>query len=104
MAKGMNKLLKQAQQMQAQMMKAQEKLKETEVEGSAGGGMVKVRMNGGNEVVGVSIDPEVVDPKECEMLEDLIVAAIKNAQEKVAEITNSAMGNVTGGMNIPGLM
>jgi DNA-binding YbaB/EbfC family protein len=103
-AKNMNKLLKQAQQMQAQMMKAQEKLKETEVEGSAGGGMVKVRMNGSQEVLGVTINPEVVDPSECEMLEDLIVAAIKGAQDKVAELTSSAMGSVTGGINIPGMM
>ena len=104
MAKNMNKLLKQAQQMQAQMMKAQEKLKEAEVEGSAGGGMVKVVMNGSQEVLSVAIDPEVVDPRECEMLEDLVAAAIKNAQEKVAELTSSAMGSVTGGMNILGLM
>jgi len=103
MAKGMNQLLKQAQQMQSQVMQAQNKLKQTEVEGTAGGGMVKVRMNGGQEVLSVKIDPQVVDPKETEMLEDLVVAALKNAQEKVAEMTNAAFGGLTAGLKIPGL-
>ena len=103
MAKNMNKLLKQAQQMQAKMMQAQEKLKETEVEGTAGGGKVKARMNGGQELLSVRIDPEVVDADDVEMLEDLIVAAIKNAQEQVSELANNTMGSVTGGMNIPGM-
>lgn len=104
MPKGMNKILKQAQQMQAQMMRAQAKLKETEVEGTAGGGMVTVKMNGGQEVLSVSINPEVVDPQEVEMLEDLVVAALKNAHEKVSELANSTMGSVTGGLNLPGMM
>jgi DNA-binding YbaB/EbfC family protein len=103
MAKGMQKMLKQAQKMQAQMLRAQEELKTREVEGTAGGGMVKVTMNGGQEVLKVSINPEVVDPKETEMLEDLVMAALKNAQEKVAEMTSSAMGGITAGMKIPGL-
>ncbi len=103
MAKGMQKILKQAQQMQAQMMKAQAKLKEAEVEGSAGGGMVKVRMNGGQEVLSVKIDPEVVDKDDVEMLEDLVLAAVKNAQEKVNEMANSELGGLTGGLNIPGM-
>ena len=103
MSKGMNKLLKQAQQMQSQMVQAQAKLKQAEVEGTAGGGMVKVRMNGSQELLGVKIDPQVVDPKETEMLEDLVVAAFKNAQEKVSEATNAALGGITGGLKIPGL-
>lgn len=104
MQKGMNKILKQAQKMQAEMAKAQAKLKEAEVEGTAGGGMVKVKMNGSQEVLSVTINPEVVDPQEVEMLEDMIMAAFKNAQDQVAELTNSTLGGITGGMNIPGLM
>lgn len=103
MNKQLGKLLKQAQQMQVQMAKAQEKLKQTEVEGSAGGGMVKVTMTAGQEILSVRIDPQVVDPKEVEMLEDMILAALKNAQEKAAEMTNSELGGLTGGMNIPGM-
>jgi DNA-binding YbaB/EbfC family protein len=103
MAHGMNKLLKQAQKMQSQMMRAQEELKNREVEGSAGGGMVKISMNGGQEVLSVSINPEVVDPKDTEMLEDLVVAAFRNAQERVAALSNNAFGSITGGMQIPGL-
>lgn len=103
MAKSMNKLMKQAQKMQAQMMKAQEELAQKNVEGTAGGGMVKVVMNGSNEVVSVSINPEVVDPDDVEMLEDLVVAAIKNAQEQVKELSDATMGSMTGGLNIPGM-
>jgi len=82
MSKNINKLLKQAQKVQAQMMKAQEDFQKKEVEGSAGGGMVKVVLNGANQLVSIKIDPEVVDPKDVEMLEDLIVAAHSNAMEK----------------------
>lgn len=103
MGRQLNKLLKQAQQMQAQMARAQEKLKQTEVEGTAGGGMVKVRMNGGQEILGIKIDPQVVDPKDVEMLEDLILAALKNAQEKASELSNSELGGITAGMQIPGM-
>lgn len=103
MAKSMNKLMKQAQKMQAQMMKAQEELAQKTVEGTAGGGMVKVVMNGSNEVVSVSINPEVVDPDDVEMLEDLVVAATKNAQEQVKELSDATMGSMTGGLNIPGM-
>ncbi len=103
MPKGMQKILKQAQQMQAQMMRAQAKLKETEVEGTAGGGMVKVRMNGAQEVLSVKIDPQVVDRDDVEMLEDLVLAAVKNAQEKVSELANSELGGLGAGLNMPGL-
>ena len=83
MAKNMNKLLKQAQKMQAQMMKAQEDFQKQEFEGTAGGGMVSLKLSGSNELVSISINPEAVDPDDVEMLEDLIVAAFTNAQEKV---------------------
>jgi DNA-binding YbaB/EbfC family protein len=99
----LNKLLKQAQKMQSQMLRAQEDLKAKEVEGTAGGGMVKVVMTGGLDVVSVKIDKQVVDPNDVEMLEDLIMAALKNAQEKVNELSQSTLGSITGGMNIPGL-
>ena len=102
MAKNVNKMLKQAQKMQAQLMKAQEKLNEEKVEGTAGGGMVTVVINGAQELQSVSINPEVVDPDDVEMLEDLIVAAFQNAQEKVKELSEGTFGNLSAGMNIPG--
>ncbi|MBD3343573.1 MAG: YbaB/EbfC family nucleoid-associated protein [Chitinivibrionales bacterium] len=103
MAKNMSKLLKQAQKMQNQMMKAQEELSQKQVEGTAGGGMVKVVMNGSNELISLSLNKEVVDPDDVEMLEDLIVAAYNNAQEQVKEMSQSALGSLGGGMNIPGM-
>jgi hypothetical protein len=103
MAKNMNKMLKQAQRMQAQMMKAQEELNKKEVEGTAGGGMVTVVINGAFEIQAVKLNPEVVDPDDIEMLEDLIMAAFKNAHEKAKEASDSAMGGLTSGMQIPGL-
>ena len=101
--KGMKDLMKQAQKMQQDLMKAQEELANKIVEGSAGGGMVKVEMNGKNQVLSVKIDPEVVDPNDIEMLEDLIIAALNEAQEKVSKSSESELGKLTGGMNIPGL-
>jgi DNA-binding YbaB/EbfC family protein len=103
MQKNIGKMLKQAQKMQAQMMQAQDELKSKQVEGSAGGGMVKVTLNGAQEVVAVSINPEVIDPDDAEMLEDLVMAAFKNAQEKVSEMSNETFGAITGGLNIPGM-
>ena len=84
-------------------MKAQEELANKIVEGTSGGGMIKVEMNGKNQILTVKIDPEVVDPNDVEMLEDLIIAALNEAQEKVAKSSESEMGKLTGGMNIPGL-
>ncbi len=103
MTKNISKLLKQAQKVQAQVMKAQEDLQKKEVEGPAGGGVVKVVLNGANQLVSIKIDPEVVDPKDVEMLEDMIMAAHANALEKIKEMSESTFGNITGGMNIPGL-
>jgi DNA-binding YbaB/EbfC family protein len=98
-----NKLLKQAQKMQAQVMKMQEEMQKKEFEGTAGGGMVKIVLNGANDLVSLKINPEVVNPQEVEMLEDLILAAHASAQLKVKESTDSAMGSVTGGMSLPGM-
>jgi len=103
MSKNLNKILKQAQKMQAQVMKAQEEFQKKEIEGTAGGGMVKVVLNGANEMVSIKINPEVVDPKEVEMLEDLIVAAHANALEKIKEMSDSTFGSITGGMGLPGM-
>jgi DNA-binding YbaB/EbfC family protein len=65
--------------------------------------MVKITMNGSQELVKVAIDPQVVDPEDAEMLEDLVMAAFKNAQDQISEMSNSTFGAITGGMNIPGL-
>jgi DNA-binding YbaB/EbfC family protein len=101
--KNMSKILKQAQKMQSQVLKAQEELQKKEIEGTAGGGMVKVVVNGSNQLVSIKINPEVVDSDDVEMLEDLIVAAHANAMEKVKEMSESTFGSITGGLNIPGL-
>ena len=101
----MDKLMKQAQRMQAEMALAQEQLVNTVVEGVSGGGMVKAKVNGNGDVLSVSISPEVVDPKEVEMLEDLIILAIKEALKQSREISNNKMNSITGGMGgFPGLM
>ena len=90
------KMMRQAQEMQE---KLQQQLRETTVEGTAGGGMVTVTMNGVKEVHGLKIDPEVVSAEDVEMLQDLIVAAIAEAQRRADELMSQQMG----GMNIPGL-
>ncbi|MCD4795931.1 MAG: YbaB/EbfC family nucleoid-associated protein [Candidatus Cloacimonetes bacterium] len=102
--KGMKDLMKQAQKMQQDLAKAQEELASKIVEGTSGGGMVKVEMNGKNQVLSLKIDPEVVDPNDIEMLEDLIIAAINEAQEKVSKSSEDEMSKLTGGMKIPGLL
>ncbi|MBN1164020.1 MAG: YbaB/EbfC family nucleoid-associated protein [Candidatus Krumholzibacteriota bacterium] len=101
--KDIGKLLKQAQQMQVKMAELQAKLAERTVESSAGGGMVKVMMNGQHEVLTVRIEPEVVDPSDVEMLEDLVIAAVNEARSQVDEMIKSEMSSLTGGMPIPGL-
>lgn len=101
--KGMKDLMKQAQKMQEDLAKAQEELSNKIVEASSGGGMVTVEMNGKYEVKKLKIDPEAVDPDDVEMLEDLIIAALNEAKEKISSQTESEMSKLTGGMNIPGL-
>ena len=97
------KLMKQAQQMQTQMAKVQEELAGKEVEGSSGGGMVTVKMNGQQEVLGVLIDPEVFKEGDKEMLEDLVVAAVNEARRRALEIAKEEMAKITGGLPIPGM-
>lgn len=92
----MQALMKQAQQMQEQLKKAQDELKESEFIGSAGGGMVNVTVSGAKEVLAVSIKPEAVDPEDIEMLEDLITAAVNDALNKVAEKERELMPNMGG--------
>ncbi|HDR16084.1 MAG TPA: YbaB/EbfC family nucleoid-associated protein [Desulfobacteraceae bacterium] len=99
----MNQLMKQAQQFQAKMSKLQEELGEETVEASAGGGMVNVVVNGKQEVLSITIDPEVIDPEDAEMLQDLVLAAVNDGLNRSREMVNQRMSELTGGMNIPGL-
>ncbi len=99
----MNNIMKQAQKMQQEMQKMQEELAEKTVEASVGGGMVSVTANGKKELLELSIQREVVDPDDVEMLQDLILAAVNEVMRKADEMTQSEMAQITGGMNIPGL-
>ena len=92
-------LMKQAQQLQDQMQRQMASLK---VEGTAGGGMVKVEMNGNKEALSVVIDKEAVDPNDVDMLQDLVKAAVNEAVRRVDEEMQSSVGSMTGGMKIPG--
>jgi DNA-binding YbaB/EbfC family protein len=102
--KNMSGLMKQAQKMQQQMVKMQEELANREVSASAGGGMVEATCNGKGELIKLRIEPEVIDPDDVDMLSDLIVAAVGEAQRRANEMTQEEMAKLTGGMNIPGLM
>ena len=99
----LNKMMKQLQQTQVRMAQLQEELATRTVEAAAGGGMVKVVANGRNEIVSIKIDPEVVDPADVEMLEDLITAAVNDARNRVEEMTRGEMARLTGGLGLPGL-
>ena len=101
--KGMGNMMKQAQQLQAKMMKLQEELADKTVESSSGGGMVKVTANGRQQIVSIQIEREVIDPDDVEMLQDLVMAAVNDALAKSQEMVSSEMGKLTGGLNIPGL-
>lgn len=97
----MQGMMKKMQKMQKEMMQAQEELNAKEFEGTAGGGMVTITLNGQREVLNVKLDPSVVDPEDVEMLEDLIVVATNDALKKVEETTTSTMGKFTQGLNLP---
>jgi DNA-binding YbaB/EbfC family protein len=99
----MNSMMKQVQKMQKQMQEMQGELEQREVEASAGGGAVNVKVTGKKSLVELKIDPEVIDKDDVEMLEDMIVAAINEAFRKADEMMESEMKKVTGGVNIPGL-
>jgi len=101
----MDKLYKQAQRMQAELTLAQEELEKTVFEGASGGGMVKAKVNGQGDVLAVSVSPEVVDPNDVEMLEDMIISAIKEAMRLSREASAKRMNSLTGGFGgFPGLM
>ena len=97
------KMMKQLQQMQQKMLKAQEDLANETVTGTAGGGAVTVQMNGHHELRAVKIDPDAVDPGDIEMLEDMVLTAFNDALEKARDLAQEKLGAVTGGMNIPGM-
>ena len=99
----MQALLQQAQKMQKDMQKAQAEAEAFEAEGSVGGGAVKIKVKGTYEMVSVEIKPEVVDPSDVELLQDMIKSAANEALTKVRQNTESKLAKVTGGMNIPGL-
>lgn len=96
-------LMKQAQQMQANLKKAQEELANIDVEGTSGGGMVTVVMSCRNDVRSVKIDPALLEDDDIEVLEDLVAAAVNDAVRKAEETTKDRMASITGGMNIPGM-
>lgn len=99
----MGKMMKQVQEMQKNMAKMQEELANKTVDASAGGGVVKVIVNGKQEVIAIEIKPEAVDPEDVEMLQDLVLAAVNEALRKSQEMVAQEMNKVTGGLKIPGL-
>ncbi|KPJ76790.1 MAG: nucleoid-associated protein [Deltaproteobacteria bacterium SG8_13] len=101
--KGMANMMKQAQKLQSKMLQMQEELAQRTVEASAGGGMVKVVVNGKQQIVSVQIEKEVVDPEDVEMLQDLVQAAVNDALARSQEMVNAEMSKLTGGLSIPGL-
>jgi len=99
----MNKFIRQARELQAKLAKAQEELINTTLEASSGGGAVKVTINGQQKVQSVKISPEVIDPDDVELLEDLVLTAVNEAIAKSQEVAAERLGGVTGGLKIPGL-
>lgn len=99
----MGQMMKQAQKLQQQMAKMQAEVASRTLEASSGGGMVRVVVNGQQQILSIEIEKEVIDPEEAEMLQDLILAAVNDALQKSQAMMAEAMGQVTGGMKIPGL-
>jgi DNA-binding YbaB/EbfC family protein len=100
---GMGNLQRMAMQMQQDMARVQAELETLTVEGSAGGGVVKATVNGKQELVELVIDPAVVDPEDVEMLQDLVLAAVREALDQAKAVAEQKVGQVTGGLRIPGL-
>lgn len=100
---GVNSLVRQAQKMQSQIQKVQEEVRKKKVEASTGGGMVVAVVNGNSELVGLKLNPEVVNPEEVEMLEEMILGAIRQATSLASEMMNDEISKVTGGLSIPGI-
>ena len=101
---GLGKFLKQAQKMQTEMARVQEELAQREVEASAGGGAVKAIARCDGTIASIKIDPKVVDPKDVEMLEYLVLGAVTNALATAKKTQEEEMGKITAGMNLPGMM
>jgi DNA-binding YbaB/EbfC family protein len=101
----LNAMMKQVQQMQSEMMEAQEKLKDEVVEASAGGGMVKVKMSGDLRLLEVTIDPEAIDPEDAELLQDMVLAAVNEGIRSAQELATSKLGGIAGGggLGLPGM-
>ncbi len=101
-----NAMMKQVQQMQAEMTEAQEKLKNEVVDASAGGGMVKAKMSGDLRLLEIAIDPEAIDPEDPELLQDMVLAAVNEAIRAAQELAASKMGGIAGGaggLGLPGM-
>jgi len=96
-------MLRQAQELQAKLAKAQQELAEATVEASSGGGAVKVTINGQQKILSIKISPEAINPEDAELLEDLILAAVSEAIAKSQELAAQRLGKLTGGLKIPGL-
>ena len=103
MAKGMGAMMRQAQKLQAKLARVQEELGTKEVEATSGGGMVTVRASGHQDILSIKIDPEVVDPEDVEMLEDLVLAAVQQARQKAADMAEAEMQKATAGLIPPGM-
>ncbi len=106
--RNVNKMMQQVQKMQQEMQRAQEELARETVTASAGGGAVKATMTGGLELVSIEINPEVVDPEDVEMLEDMVTAAVNEALSSAQELASRRLGGITGGLgdlglNLPGM-
>ena len=100
---GMNNLVRQAQQMQAKIAKVQEEIGEKTIEASTGGGVVTATVNGKQELLKLTIDPDVLDPEDVEMVEEMVVGAVNQAMEAAGEMMNSEIEKITGGLSVPGL-
>jgi DNA-binding YbaB/EbfC family protein len=99
----LNAMMKQVQQMQSEMMEAQEKLKDEVVDASSGGGMVKVKMSGDLRLLEIAIDPEAIDPEDADLLQDMVLAAVNEAIRSGQELASSKLGGITGGGGMGGL-
>lgn len=100
---GMNSIVRQAQKMQAQISKVQEEIGKKQVEASAGGGMVTAVVNGNQELLELKINPEVLNPEDVEMLEEMIIGAVNQAMKTASDMMNTEVEKITGGLSIPGL-
>jgi hypothetical protein len=100
--KDLGRMLKQIQEAQSRMVKLQEELAERQIEATAGGGMVKIVANGRHEILSIHIDPQVIDPKDPEMLEDLILAGVNEVRTRVETMVREEMSRLTGGLSMPG--